>query len=301
MGCDFPIKAYRSSEKSEAGKLLLTFNPLKSLNSTSPFEIPCNNCMGCRLERSRQWAVRMMHEAKMHPNNCFITLTYDDQNVPTNYSLNLRHWQLFMKKLRKSLPQRLRFFACGEYGDKLGRPHYHALIFNHDFHDKKPHSKSSDQSQLYTSQKLQDLWPAGFATLGSVTYKSAGYVARYCTKKINGAPAADHYFRCSPVDGNHYNVRPEFAVMSRRPGIGSTWFDKFKSDVFPSGFIVVNGQPQAVPRFYLQKLEEEQLLRLQREARKRSLKYKPHNTTERRWAKKAVRDARITNLKRELG
>lgn len=89
--------------------------------------------------------------------------------------------------------------------------------------------------------------------------------------------------------------------MSRRPGIGSTWFDKFKSDVFPSGFIVVNGQPQAVPRFYLQKLEEEQLLRLQREARKRSLKYKPHNTTERRWAKKAVRDARITNLKRELG
>lgn len=300
MGCDFPIKAYRSEVKSPDGKRLLTFNPLKAVNSTSPMEIPCNNCMGCRLERSRQWAVRMMHEAKMHPSNAFITLTYDDQHVPQNYSLDLRHWQLFMKRLRKSLPQKLRFFACGEYGDQLGRPHYHAIIFNHDFNDKT-HFSTINKQKLYTSIQLTNLWQQGHCTTGTVSFESAGYVARYCTKKINGALAPDHYYRFSPVDGKTYNVKPEFAVMSRRPGIGSTWLDAYKTDVFPSGFIIVNGVPQAPPRYYITKLTEEQQTRLKRQARRRSLKHKEHNTTERRHAKAAVRNARISQLKRNLG
>lgn len=242
-----------------------------------------------------------MHEAKMHPSNAFITLTYDDQNVPSNYSLDLRHWQLFMKRFRKSLPsKRLRFFACGEYGDQLGRPHYHAIIFNHDFNDKILYTTINNQ-KLYTSTFLTNLWQMGHCTSGDVTFESAGYVARYCTKKINGALAPDHYYRFSPIDGGMHSVKPEFAVMSRRPGIGSTWLDAYKNDVYPSGFIVVNGVPQAPPKYYTSKLSEEEQTALKRAARRRSLKHKAHNTMERRSAKAAVRDARIIQLKRKLG
>lgn len=264
-------------------------------------EIPCNNCMGCKLERSRQWAVRMSHEAKLYPRNSFITLTYDAQNVPQDYSLNLRHLQLFFKRLRKSLPQKIRFYACGEYGDQLGRPHYHSIVFNHQFSNLKPHSTHPvTQQKLYSSQELDDLWPYGFTTVGTFSFKSAAYVARYVTKKLNG-PMAEKYYRQSPIDGQHYNVKPEFSVMSRRPGIGHGYVEQFKSDFYPSGFIVVNGVKQAPPRYYMLKLEEDEQTQLKRAARRKSLVYKPHNTMERRLARAAVRDARIKNLKRNLG
>lgn len=297
MGCDFPLKAYRSEELSPTGKRLLTFNPLKAVNSTAPIELPCNRCMGCRLERSRQWAVRMLHESKLHPANCFLTLTYDDQSVPTNFSVDLRHWQLFMKRLRKSLPQRIRFFACGEYGDKNFRPHYHAIIFNHDFNDKKLHSYNHNQQPIYTSEALSNLWTFGFSTVQDVTFASAAYVARYVTKKMDGDYGDNHYRRVSPIDGNVYQVRPEFAVMSRRPGLGAGYVKQFKNDFYPSGYIIVNGKKMAPPRFYKSKLTEEEQHTLR-------LKYKPQprseRTMERRLARAAVRDARISNLKRKL-
>lgn len=239
----------------------------------------------------------------MWPSNCFVTLTYDDQAVPSNYSLELRPLQLFIKRLRKSLSQRIRFFACGEYGDTFGRPHYHAIIFNHNFHDRIKHSYNSDTSQyLYTSTSLSNLWQLGHCTVGDLTHQSAGYVARYTTKKIYGSDecASAHYYRVSPIDGQWHQVKPEFAVMSRRPGIGSTWFDEYRSDVFPSGFVIVDGQRRPVPRFYKLKLEEHEQTQLKRQSRKASLKYKDHNTTERRWARVAVRDDRVKTLKRGL-
>lgn len=297
MGCDFPVKAYRSEELSPSGKRLLTFNPLKAVNSTAPIELPCNRCMGCRLERSRQWAVRMLHESKLHPANCFLTLTYNDESVPTDFSVDLRHWQLFMKRLRKSLPQRIRFFACGEYGDLNFRPHYHAIIFNHDFNDKKLYSYNHSKQPIYISETLSNLWSFGFCTVQDVTYSSAAYVARYVTKKMSGDYADEHYRRVSPIDGNTYQVKPEFAVMSRRPGLGSGYVEQFKTDFYPSGYIVVNGKKMAPPRYYKSKLTEE-------EQHKLRLKYKPQprseRTMERRLARAAVRDARISNLKRKL-
>lgn len=297
MGCLFPIKAYRSEELSPTGKRLLTFNPLKAVNSTSPMELPCNNCMGCRLERSRQWAVRMMHESKLYDANCFITLTYDNENVPTNFSLDLRHWQLFMKRLRKSLPQRIRFFACGEYGDENNRPHYHSIIFNHDFSDKKFFSYNKQKDPIYTSDELSNLWGLGHVTTQDVTFKSAAYVARYCTKKITGPLADQHYHRFSPVDGNYYNVVPEFAVMSRRPGLGSAYVEQLKSDFYPSGYIVVNGVKQAPPRFYKLKLTEEEQKKLSRQYKRKPAS---ERTMERKWARSAVLHAKISTLKREL-
>lgn len=301
MGCDFPLKAYRSEELSPSGKRLLTFNPLHAVNSTSPMEIPCNNCMGCKLERSRQWAVRMMHEAKLHDQNCFLTLTYSAETVPIDYGLNLRHLQLFLKRLRKSLPQRIRFYACGEYGDLQGRPHYHAIIFNHDFKDKKLF-KTINNKPHYTSETLTNLWQLGHATTSDVTYASAAYCARYVTKKIKTGDdfGAQRYFRLSLVDGCYHQVRPEFAVMSRRPGVGYHYTEKFKSDYYPSGFVVVDGVKQAPPRYYVQQLSEEEQTHLKRQARRLSLKNKPHQTTERRLARAAVRDARIARLKRNF-
>lgn len=304
MACDFPLKAYRSaSERGPTGKPLLTFNPLKAINSTQAMEIPCNNCMGCKLERSRQWSVRMMHEAKLYQQNAFLTLTYDAQHVPTNYGLDLRHLQLFIKRLRKSLDHKIRFFACGEYGDLNGRPHYHAIVFNHDFSDKKIHSYNHQNQPIYISQSLQDVWQLGHATTQDVTHQSCAYVARYVTKKIKMGDdfGAQRYYRLSPIDGQMHSVKPEFATMSTKPGIGFAYTEQFKSDYYPSGFVVVNGVRQAPPQYYISKLSEEEQRRLKLDRpRKPHAVRKKEATMERRRAREAVRDARIKKLERKL-
>lgn len=303
MGCDFPLKAYLTGQQTSSGKSLITFNRAKSVNSQlSPMEIPCNNCMGCKLERSRQWSIRMMHEARYHPQNCFLTLTYNDESVPQNFGLDLRHFQLFMKRLRRSLDQKIRFFACGEYGDLNGRPHYHAIIFNYDPPDRVFMERSDSGEPIYGSETVSRLWGAGRCTVQDVTYKSCAYVARYVTKKIKTGDTfgADRYYRLSPVDGAFHSVRPEFAVMSRRPGIGAKFARDFKSDFYPSGFLVVDGVRQAPPKFYVSQLTEKEQRRLKRQARRLGLKNKPHQTTERRMARAAVRDARIKSLIRKL-
>lgn len=305
MGCDFPAKAYRTAEFGPSGKRLITFNPTKGIDSaTGGFDLPCGVCTGCRLERSRQWAVRMMHESQLHEYNCFLTLTYDKQNVPITNSLDLSALQNFVKRIRAHADyhynNKLRFFACGEYGDENNRPHYHLIIFNHDFPDKTLYSNKNNQ-KLYTSPTLQNLWPQGFTTLGPVNYTTAAYCARYTLKKIGGKKAADYYYRQSPTDGNFYSVRPEFSVMSRRPGIGTGWVEKFKSDFYPSGFVVTDGAPVPVPRFYKLKLTEEEQETLKRQSRRAAHRLKPEKTNARRHARATVRDARISTLKRKLG
>lgn len=304
MGCDFPLKAFRSAKhRGPSGKPLLTFKPQEAMNSSSPIEVPCNNCTGCKLEYARQWSIRIMHEKRFHQESCFITLTYDDQHVPQSYSLDKRELQLFFKKLRKFLsPKKIRFFACGEYGDLNGRPHYHAIVFNHDWSDKKFVERSDSGEEIYTSEALRRLWRNGIVSTQDVTHKSAAYVARYCTKKIKTGDAfgAERYYRISPIDGAFHSVQPEFATRSNRPGLGAAYVERFKSDFYPSGFIVVDGVRQAPPKFYVSKLSEKEQQRLKRQARRLSLKNKPHTTTERRLARAAVRDARIKSLQRKL-
>jgi len=259
--------------------------------------------MGCKLERARQWSIRMMHEARYHDQNCFLTLTYSDQAVPIDYGLNLRHLQLFFKKLRRSIePQRVRFFACGEYGDLNGRPHYHAIVFGYDAPDKLLHSRSPSGELIYGSAALSRLWNYGFITTQDISRKACSYVARYVTKKIKSGDTfgADRYYRLSPVDGAMHAVRPEFAVMSRKPGLGARFAVEFRSDFYPSGFLVVDGIRQAPPAFYVSKLTEKEQTRLKRQARHLSLKNKADTTMERRMARAAVRDARIKKLQRKL-
>lgn len=241
----------------------------------------------------------------MHPANCFLTLTYAPENLPEDYSVSVRELQLFMKRLRFVLEyKKIRFFACGEYGSENGalpfQPHYHALIFNHQFSDLKLFNYSKNQKPNYTSESLSKLWPYGLATSADVNYQTAAYVARYSIKKINGDPAADHYTRIHPLSGNLVRVKPEFGLQSRRPGLGMPWLVKFKSDLYPSDFIIVDGKKHPIPRYYTQKLAEEEQLKVKRARKRESLKHKADNTKERLLVREEVTASRIRTLKRNL-
>lgn len=234
MPCYFPLRAVLVSgpegrrldfSRSSVGKAL---------------SLPCGRCIGCRLERARQWAVRIVHESKMHEESCFVTLTYDSVSLPKDGSLSVEHCQLFLKRLRSKLaPSKIRFFLCGEYGDKFGRPHYHAILFGYKPVDGKVLSGEGDFT-LYDSDELSKVWGLGLVSFGQVSFDSACYVANYSTKKIVGSGAASHY----------QGRRPEFLLMSRRPGIGRTWFERFGSDVYPSDQVVVRGRETRPPRYY---------------------------------------------------
>lgn len=203
-------------------------------------QIACGQCIGCRLARSREWALRCMHEASLYEDNCFITLTYSDRFLPSDNSLDISHFQKFMKRLRKRCGNGIRFYHCGEYGERFLRPHYHACLFNFDFEDKELF-KIVNEQRLYVSELLSDLWPFGFSTVGSLTFESAAYVARYIMKKMYGADAEEHY-------GSR---KPEYTTMSRKPGIGKGWFDKHLGDVYPHDFVVCKkGYKHKPPKFY---------------------------------------------------
>lgn len=202
--------------------------------------LPCGNCTGCRLERSRQWAIRCMNEASLHDRNCFLTLTYRDKK--SGDSLNKRDIVLFMKSLREALrPRLVRFFQCGEYGDSGNLPHHHMLLFGEDFSSDRELFGVSYGNRIYRSPLLERLWPHGFSSIGNLTFDSACYVARYVMKKINGPDSADFY-------GDRF---PPFITMSRRPGIGAGFFGKYSEDFYPKDFITFNdGQRIRPPRYY---------------------------------------------------
>jgi hypothetical protein len=196
-----------------------------------------------------------------------------------------------MKKLRKKHGKDIRFFMCGEYGDKGDRPHYHLCVFNHDFIDKKVLTQKNGV-KLYVSLQLQSLWPWGFSTIGDVTMQSAAYTARYCIKKITGEPAAAHYGKRIP----------EYANMSRRPGIGQSYYQKFKTDIITHDKMVMrNNLISTVPKYYDKIHEIEDPHHFQRTKACRKKQSRPDNNT---WERLAVREEvqkqKAKNLKREI-
>lgn len=242
MACFSPLSAWKGKPQSN-GKLTIVWNRRDSWRGQR-LDLPCGQCIGCRLERSRQWAMRCLHEASLHRDNCFVTLTYDDKHLPPNGSLCFKHFQDFMKRLRKRYGSGIRFFHCGEYGELLSRPHYHLLLFGFNFPDRVRWSTRLGHP-VFKSESLDQLWGHGLTEIGELTFESAAYVARYVTKKITGDNADAHY------EGKD----PEYCTMSRRPGIGSDWFSKFKSDVFPSDSVILRGKEVKPPKFYLSRLE----------------------------------------------
>jgi len=252
--------------------------------------VACGQCVGCRVDRTQDWTARIVHEASLHDLNQFITLTYDDRHLPPNLSLVKKDFQDFMKRLRFRSGLKVRYFAVGEYGDQLERPHYHAILFGIDFSDKRPHSKNDKGDQLFTSALLDSIWGKGHAFLGSVSVQSATYVAKYCIKKVNGSMAAGHY-------GSR---QPEFAVMSLKPGIGSGWFEKFSSDVYPSDFIVLKGRKRPPPRYYDEQIDPDQLKWIKAQRLTKALKYRSEQTPDRLRARRECLEARLSLRKGKL-
>jgi len=240
-----------------------------------------------------------MHEAQLYTDNCFLTLTYDDDHLPDDYSVHVGVHQKFIRALRDSITSKIRFFACGEYGDTDLRPHYHYLIFNYRPTDLILHSKKNS-IPLYTSKKIQSIWSNGFSTIGNLTYQTAAYCARYTFKKIGGPLADSHYTRIHPLSGNLVRVQPEFSKQSLRPGIGDAWYQTFKSDIYPSDFCVVDGKKHPVPKFYVKKLAEEERTKIKRRRKAASNKQRADNTPARLRVREQVKLAQISNLKREF-
>lgn len=278
--CFHPVKGWKAA----SGAFVLGARP----NVVAPMTVPCGQCIGCRLERSRQWAVRMMHEASMHRDNCFITLTYSDENLPAYGSLVKSDFQKFMKRLRKEIaPETVRFFHAGEYGERLGRPHYHACLFGYAFPDKVEFTRRGE-FPVYRSALLERLWPFGLSEVGSLTFESAAYVARYVTKKITGKAAEDHYAIADADTGEVVMLQPEYATMSRRPGIGARWLEAYSDEVYPADEVIMRGRSMKPPRAYDVRFKEVSPELFARVRRKRSdAKLEPGkrffwNNTERR-------------------
>lgn len=240
MTCYHPITAYqhRYRRNPDTGKHVIDFKG-GSFRDWEEITLPCGRCIGCRLEKSREWAVRCVHEALLYDSNCFITLTFNDANLDSNGSLVKRDFVLFMKRLRKKYGSGIRFFHCGEYGSKLGRPHHHAILFNFDFPDKKLWSVSNGYP-LYRSASLESLWPFGYSTIGACTFETAAYVARYVLKKVNGDLAEEHY----------NGKVPEYVTMSRMPGIGHDWLLKNPEIYNYDEVVIRNGIKCRPPAYY---------------------------------------------------
>lgn len=253
MACYGPLTGYRPNAGPE-GDRRLVFDPRKAVSGL-PIPVPCGQCIGCRLDWSLGWAIRCMSEKRLHADSAFLTLTYDDDHLPKNYSLNPMHLTLFMKRLRMRLGTGLRFFACGEYGELTQRPHYHVLLLNYSFNDRKMDRQSkSGSANLYVSATLSNLWEYGHANFGEVTLESCAYVASYCTKKLIISDKTP----LSVLQRNLLKLSrvPEFHRMSRRPGIGMDAFARFNGEWFRADSMVMSGKEKGIPRYFDVKFEE---------------------------------------------
>lgn len=295
MACSKPLLAYKTPSGA------ITFHAVPNSNT---IRLPCQQCWRCRLEYSRQWAVRILHESKMHLENDYITLTYAEEHLPENGILNYRHFQAFLRRTRKHLkPKKIRFYAAGEYGEKTQRPHFHAIIFGHSFTEKSPLGKSPSGFPLYRSAQLEKLWPWGHSSTGEVTFETAAYVARYVMKKINGDAQYEHYTRTNKETGEIYLATKEMSHMSLKPGIGKTWLDQNAADVYPEGKVITNGKEVNAPKYYDKKHAEKNKavideLKAQRQAEGRA-RWRD-NTQRRLDVKEQIAIARTNLIRRKL-
>lgn len=290
MPCFRPLKGYKGIEKTKNGKNPVVFN-VNDGYSDSKIQVPCGRCIGCRLDKSKQWALRIMHEASLYESNCFITLTYDEKNCPR--SLNVEDFQLFMKRLRNVfLPKKIRFYHAAEYGTRTNRPHHHACLFNCDFYDKKIACDRQDKP-IYNSESLTKIWGKGHTSISDLNFNTARYVAKYVTKKITGDMAESHY------NGR----KPEFSTMSRKPGIGTAWIKQYLDDVYPNDYVVANkGVKYSPPKFYdkyLDNLDQDMLkeIKLDRKLKNRN---NPNNDSTRLVTAEYIQNQKLNTLQRTL-
>lgn len=304
MPCYRPVKAWYGNKLS-SGKREIVFSRGLA-QSCLDLALKCGTCVGCRLERARQWAMRCRDEAALYKDNSFVTLTVSPEKLCEHgKSLDVSHFQKFMKRLRKyaGSDHMIRFFHCGEYGAKFGRPHYHALLFNWDFKDRVYFKTTASGEKIYRSAVLESLWPFGYSSVGDVTFGSAAYVARYHLKKVGSVVSDNHYLDKRTGE----MLSPEYVTMSRGSksrgtgGIARGWYERFKSDVYPLDRRVINGVDTKPASFYdsLYELDEPDRFRELKLSRMRSVN-REDNTEERLLVKEQVKSAQISSLKSSL-
>ena len=303
MTCFRPIDGVRGLDG------VVRFNPKEGYVDMH-VQVACGRCRGCRADKARDWAIRCVHEAQLHEHNTFVTLTYNDENLPQDLSVDKKHFQKFMRDLRYAKSTRfknpatgrwnrtrplIRYLHCGEYGTKNLRPHYHAILFNTHFPDAEHWKTSKSGEPLKTSRELDEVWGRGYASLGGVTFQSAAYVARYITKKITGDKAETEYERINYNTGETWTVDPPYATMSRKPGLGSDWIEKWTSDVYPHDFVIIEGHKNRPPRFYDQRLkmkDPNQFERIETQRREGGRKYSKDRTWQRLRDREKVADSK---------
>ncbi len=245
--------------------------------------------------------MRCVHEASLFDCNSFLTLTYSDEHLPRGGTLVKKHFQDFMKRLRRKFPDSpIRYFHCGEYGDVSRRPHYHACVFNFVFLDSVLY-KTVNGNKLSTSPTLDKLWGMGFCTIGDVTFDSAAYVARYIMKKVTGDLAVEHYRSFDPDTGECIDLLPEYTTMSRRPGIGRDWYDLYNDEVRSSDSVVMRGREMKPPRYYdsIYEISDPDEFERLKEERRQSVVVS-ENSRERLAVREQCKVAQISTLTRSL-
>ncbi len=298
MPCYKPLKC----QQYYSAKTLKIVSDFRS--KTPNAELPCGRCLGCRLEHAKEWALRCYHENLIHEekgqDSMFLTLTYAPEHLPKDHGLHHEHFQKFIRSLRKKTKKKLRYFMSGEYGEPteknnfIARPHFHAIIFGYRPADLKL-ANIRNGSRNYISESLTHHWPYGTHEIGYVSFKNAGYVARYVLKKQQLDKSTGEL----PHDGK----TPPYIRMSNRPGIGKTWFDKYQTDLFPHDYAILpDGRQTTVPTYYRKLLERENpaLAETLRAARIEKAKTNPDNSPDRLLVREFIQTKKAERLKREL-
>lgn len=304
MTCLFPVTAYWSRELTRNGKRKLV-SKKQDAHSPAPIRRPCGNCIPCRIDEARQWATRCTHEHMMHKQQAtgsFLTITYDDDNLPRGNSLDRDALVRFMKRLRKKMEKHekrhkipvrpIRFFACGEYGDTTLRPHYHVLLLSHDIPQRKLWKRTPAGHDLYRSQWLQEVWEMGNIDIGTVTTQTIRYATQYVLKKVTGEPAAEYY-------GGR---EPEFITMSRNPGLGHAFYMKHAHQLYAHDYCIIDGKQTPLPEYYDRmyfRLDAMGLAEIKKQRRRKSmLENRADKTHARRRTRELVILKRQANFKR---
>lgn len=240
----------------------------------------------------------------MHERSCFVTLTYDDDHLPEYGALVKEHLQKFIRALRDH-GLKFSYFACGEYGEKLERPHYHVLLFG--CWPDDTYTWAMRKNYLYyRSATFEKFWTKGFVEFSDVSPGNCEYVAGYIRKKLHGKKDEtywDHYERVAD-DGALYYLPEEFALMSKKPAIGKRWLEQNWRDVYPRDAVIMNGREWPVPEYYDKWLKEHksdlwESVKQQRKDRALSSDYWRESSPSRLAQKDVCINARVNNQKRQ--
>lgn len=274
---------------------------------------PCGGCLDCRLRKSREMAIRCVHEAQMNAEkgNCFITLTYNNENLPEGNTFDFSHPVKFMKRLRRYYGNGIKSYGCAEYGEKGGRPHYHLLVFGlrpSDMYFWRNSGNPRMQCKLYRSPSIEKLWGKGKGKnfvqfgnveIGEVTFQSAAYVARYVLKKNKEK---------TELEKELGRFHEKSICVSRREGIGLGWIKKYYSDVYTQDLVYFKNRKGSVqkmkpPRYYDRKVQDLKLVEFEKLKLQRivdSSKNLVEQTKSRLMTKKIIKQRQLKQLKRSL-